>query len=157
MIFKDWFGNPHKLPPGRTFGWRPSVYGLVLNEGKILLIKSKLSGKWAVPGGGLDLGEKIEKAVLREVEEETGCRIRLHEQPLLVDSEYFYAIDTDKYWQSLRIVFRAELIKDSGKIKDTYEVEECGWQDIVAAENLDIDTITRDALGLFKKNYLKSS
>ncbi len=48
---------------------------VVIHEGRVLLIrrgKEPLRGRWVVPGGTVELGETLEAAVVREVEEETG-------------------------------------------------------------------------------------
>jgi len=46
-------------------------------EGKILLVKSpKWHNKWVMPGGHIEPGEKIETALLREAEEETGLKLQ---------------------------------------------------------------------------------
>ena len=45
-------------------------------EGQILLIQRADNGKWAMPGGGLEVGESPAQGVLREVLEETGVRCR---------------------------------------------------------------------------------
>jgi 8-oxo-dGTP diphosphatase len=48
--------------------------GAILEDNKILLIKRKnepFKGKWALPGGFIEYGEKVEDAVVREVFEET--------------------------------------------------------------------------------------
>ncbi len=50
--------------------WRPSVYGIIIQDEKILL--SPQWGWYDLPGGGIDLGETIEDALVREVKEETG-------------------------------------------------------------------------------------
>src|SRR5689334_6345642 len=57
--------------------YRVSVKGLVVKDGKILLLKEspKLSGQWELPGGGLDFGEDIHEALRREVQEETGIKV----------------------------------------------------------------------------------
>jgi 8-oxo-dGTP diphosphatase len=60
--------------------WRkPSVTadGIVLKDGKIALIRRKndpFKGSYALPGGFVDYGEKVEDCVMREVLEETGLR-----------------------------------------------------------------------------------
>jgi 8-oxo-dGTP diphosphatase len=59
---------------------RLTVDGVIVEEGKILLIKrgnEPYKGLWALPGGFVEYGETTEKAVVREVKEETGllCNI----------------------------------------------------------------------------------
>ncbi len=48
--------------------------------GGVVLVKRKnepYGGKWALPGGFVRYGEKVELAAVREAEEETGLRIKL--------------------------------------------------------------------------------
>ena len=62
------------------------VGAIILHEGKILLVKRGASpsrGKWSIPGGVVELGEKVRDAVIREVMEECSLEIELiEEQPL---------------------------------------------------------------------------
>jgi len=63
----------HKFP-------KLTVDGAVLKDDKILLIKRKnepFKGKWALPGGYVEYGEKVENAVIREVYEETGLKTKI--------------------------------------------------------------------------------
>ena len=51
------------------------VGGVVVRDGSVLLIrrgKEPLRGRWVVPGGTVELGETLEGALVREMEEETG-------------------------------------------------------------------------------------
>lgn len=51
----------------------------MLQEGKALLIKrgkEPLKGAWVIPGGTVEWGETLEAALVREMEEETGLRVR---------------------------------------------------------------------------------
>lgn len=48
-----------------------TILGLT-NDHKILLIRKRLDGYWAMPGGYIDWGESPEEAVRRELKEETG-------------------------------------------------------------------------------------
>ncbi len=44
----------------------PSANVIVVNgQGEILLIRRTDNGNWAVPGGGMDLGESITDAAVR--------------------------------------------------------------------------------------------
>ena len=61
---------------------KPSVTvdGIVTKNNEILLIKRKnnpFKGRWALPGGFVNYGEKVEDAVIREVKEETGVSTRI--------------------------------------------------------------------------------
>jgi 8-oxo-dGTP diphosphatase len=66
-------------PTCGEYGPRPSlaVDGIVTMDGKLLLVKRRnepFRGKWALPGGYVNIGESAETAVLREVLEETGVK-----------------------------------------------------------------------------------
>ncbi|WP_101846313.1 NUDIX hydrolase [Halobacillus sp. Marseille-P3879] len=47
---------------------------VIFKENKILLVREKVDGKWALPGGFADVGVSLTENVIREVEEETGYR-----------------------------------------------------------------------------------
>ena len=51
--------------------------GLVRDEaGRVLLIRRSDDGMWALPAGAMELGERVDQAVEREVGEETGLVVR---------------------------------------------------------------------------------
>lgn len=58
-----------------------TVDAIIPYEGKIVLVKRKnepFKDFYALPGGIVEYGETVESAVLREVEEETGLRGKIH-------------------------------------------------------------------------------
>ena len=51
---------------------------LTVARGRVLLVlraREPLKGRWSIPGGLVELGEDLEKAVKRELKEETGLRV----------------------------------------------------------------------------------
>ena len=59
---------------------RVGVGAIVLHEGRVLLVKRGHApglGLWSVPGGLVDLGETTVEAARREVEEESGLKVRI--------------------------------------------------------------------------------
>ncbi|HYG56974.1 MAG TPA: NUDIX hydrolase [Symbiobacteriaceae bacterium] len=58
----------------------PSCHALVRDGERILLVqrgRPPFQGYWGLPGGGIELGEPVEAAVVREVAEETGLAVRV--------------------------------------------------------------------------------
>ena len=54
------------------------VGGVAILDGRVVLIrrgKPPLEGRWSVPGGTVELGETLEQALVREMEEETGLQV----------------------------------------------------------------------------------
>ncbi len=48
---------------------------IVTSDDKILLLKRPNDGRWDLPGGGVDEGENLADALIREVREETNLEI----------------------------------------------------------------------------------
>ncbi len=56
---------------------RLTVTGVLPDErGRLLLVRRADNGQWVLPGGGMDSGERVVEAVVREVEEETGIHVK---------------------------------------------------------------------------------
>ena len=55
------------------------VTGILIEDGKILLVKQKVSDSraWSLPGGRLEEGETLESAIERELQEETGLKTKV--------------------------------------------------------------------------------
>jgi 8-oxo-dGTP pyrophosphatase MutT (NUDIX family) len=61
---------------------RVAAYAVINDDDDRILLAHWIDGRrgaWTLPGGGLDPGEDPERAVVREVHEETGYRIAVEE------------------------------------------------------------------------------
>lgn len=81
----------------------PIVGAFIINlKGELFLTKSrKWSDHFVVPGGHIELGEKIEDALRREIKEETGLKI---EKPTFMCMWEF--IDESEFWKKTHGIFK---------------------------------------------------
>jgi len=122
------------------------VGAVAIEKGKILLVKRAFepgTGKWSVPGGLVELGEKLSEACEREAEEETGLKVQVLE---LIN--VFDMIDKDESGRvRYHYVLADFLVKPiSGKLKANEEVTELKWYTREETKNLDMTKTARRAL-----------
>jgi 8-oxo-dGTP diphosphatase len=91
----------------------------ILPDGRIVLIRRRDNGRWALPGGIVDWGEDITNAVRRELKEETGLDLASIRRLVGVYS----APDRDPRIHSICIVVEAQ-VQGEMEIQDTLEVME---------------------------------
>src|SRR5579864_3830989 len=75
----------------RDYPERPiiGIGAVIIHHDRVLLVRratEPLKGEWSVPGGALELGEKLHEGVRREVLEETGLQIEPQEVLEVFDS-----------------------------------------------------------------------
>lgn len=58
---------------------RQAVRGIIIENNRVLLIKREKLQKiyWVFPGGGVEEGETNEEALIREMEEEVGVKVKI--------------------------------------------------------------------------------
>jgi 8-oxo-dGTP pyrophosphatase MutT (NUDIX family) len=83
------YGN-HKLVPKEKLVFRPSVYAIIVHDGRIALLTNQSSGKYFPPGGGIEIGETLEDALRREVREETGLEIEIKRFAFFREGFFYY-------------------------------------------------------------------
>ena len=84
---------------------------VVDGEGRILLQRRSDSGKWALPGGAMDIGETFAQSVVREVREETGFDVRIERiVGIYSDPGHVFAYDDGEVRQEFNICLAATII-----------------------------------------------
>jgi ADP-ribose pyrophosphatase YjhB (NUDIX family) len=132
----------------RQYPDRPmvGVGAVVIKDGKILVVKRAFepgAGKWSVPGGLVELGEKLSEACAREAEEETGLKVEALELINVYDM-----IDNDEKGKiRYHYVLADYLAKPiGGSEKTSVEVTDMRWVTYEQAKALDLTRTARKAL-----------
>ena len=129
-----------------------SIGALIVCKGQILLEKRKnepSKGKWSIPGGVVELGERLEKTVIREVKEETGLTIANVELVDVINSVTYDENGKIKYHFVIMEYFAR--IK-AGTIQASSDAEELRWVSLIKVEEYDLTKSFRD---FFIKNREK--
>ena len=73
----------------REHAFQVRVTGVLIEEGRLLLVRQRLSEMrdWSLPGGRLEQGETLEQGLIRKWKEETGLDVRVERLLYLCDAE----------------------------------------------------------------------
>jgi nucleoside triphosphatase len=129
----------------------PTVGVFILNQkGEVLLLQShKWPGTYVVPGGHVELGERIEEAAIREAKEETGLDIYALE--FIIFQQFIY---DPAFWKHRHFIFFDYAAKtDSTDVVLNDEAQEYIWIKPDEALGLELDTYTRVSI----ETYLKKT
>jgi 8-oxo-dGTP diphosphatase len=113
------------------------VFGLDDEELKVLLIQrgqAPFEGKWALPGGFVQLDETLEEAALRELQEETG----LH-QVFLEQLYTFGAVDRDPRERVVSVAYYALVKLSDHHVQAATDARDAAWFGVHDAESLAFD------------------
>ncbi|EGE45243.1 NUDIX domain-containing protein [Streptomyces sp. SID4928] len=90
----------------------PSVVAVAVNDaGQVLMIRKTDNDLWALPGGGVDIGESVADAAVRETKEETGIDVEVTRVVgLYTDPGHVMAYDDGEVRQQFSICFTARIL-----------------------------------------------
>ena len=126
------------------------VGAVIVCNGRILLEKRKGEpgkGKWSIPGGLVELGERAEQTVIREVREETNLEV---ESPELID-----VVDSITFDEGGRIKYHFVIIDyfvklKGGTVKAADDAAELKWVPFSEVGKYDL---TRTFKEFFERNF----
>jgi 8-oxo-dGTP diphosphatase len=96
---------------------------------RILLVrrgKEPLAGEWSIPGGALELGERLEDGIRREVREETGLEVKPEEIVAVFDHISHATEDPSRIrFHYVLVDYRCRV--SSGTLRSATDVTEARW------------------------------
>lgn len=124
----------------------PSVAAVILRDDQILLVKRRnppSAGRWSIPGGVQEVGERTQEAVRREVWEETGLDI-----DVLGLSQAGDVIRDDAEGRIAYhyVILYYLAVPTGGRLRAGDDVSEVGWFTLKEAEALSLPTGMMDIL-----------
>lgn len=128
-----------------------AVAALAVRDGKVLLIKRRYPpsrGKWSLPGGHVELGERLTDAVLRELKEETGMDGVV--KRFLAPVEYIEAAEGKVKFHFVILVYLVELTS-GGPPQASDDAEDAALVTLEEAFKMDLTKTTREVLTLLSE------
>jgi len=122
----------------------PTVGIFIFNpQGELLLVRShKWPDAYVVPGGHVELGERLDEAAIREAEEETGLEI--HDLEFISFQQFIY---DPAFWKRRHFIFFDFAAKtDGSEVRLNDEAQEYIWVVPEDALELNLDSYTRASL-----------
>lgn len=118
------------------------------SHGKILLVKSRRSnGLYVIPGGHVELGERIEDTLRREVREETGLEVT--DVRLASIQQFIYGASFYRRRHFIFMDFTCRAKTD--QVRLNWEHDEYVWADHEEAFRLPMDPYARALLAELQK------
>ncbi|GAB2972244.1 NUDIX hydrolase [Saccharothrix stipae] len=135
MARTDYLNDPNAPKPNSI---RVAVSAIVQDPtGRLLMIRRTDNDKYAIPGGGQDVGETLTQAVVREVEEETGVHVEVTALVgLYSNPNHVIAYGNGEVRQEFSICFRAQPL--GGELRPSSESKEVHWIEPDRLADLDI-------------------
>lgn len=135
MTRTDYYQDP-RAP--RANSLVPGASAIVAREdGEIVLQRRTDSGLWALPGGTMDIGERIGDTVVREVEEETGLAVEvLSVVGIYSDPGHVFAYSDGEVRQEFSICFACRVV--GGELRASDESHEVAFRSPLSLDGLEM-------------------
>lgn len=96
------------------------IAGIIIQDGKILMLKGKGYKELWTPGGKIKEGETEEECLIREMKEETGVGV--------TEMKFFKTYEGESFYlPGLKLIQKLYLAKIVGDIKPDAEIEDFVW------------------------------
>jgi 8-oxo-dGTP diphosphatase len=133
------------------------VGAIIIQEGKLLLEKrgnEPAKGRWSIPGGVVELGERLKVAVVRETKEETGLDVEVLDLVGVVDQ--IDLDDTGKVKYHFVIIdFQVKVV--GGKLQADSDAEELRWVPLEEIEGYDLTASFRRFFDKNRDKFLEAA
>jgi 8-oxo-dGTP pyrophosphatase MutT (NUDIX family) len=126
----DYYNDPAAPAPNSLV---PAASAIVVDDqGRVLLQRRRDNELWALPGGGMELGESVGETARREVREETGYDVEvLHVVGVYSDPKHVFAYSDGEVRQEFSVCVACRVT--GGELATSEESHEVAWFDPVAA------------------------
>jgi ADP-ribose pyrophosphatase YjhB (NUDIX family) len=101
------------------------VRAAVVRDGRILLVREKADGRWAMPGGWADVGDRPSETAERETQEESGFDVRAVK--LLGAFDANRGVRANMFFHAVKLVFLCDLL--GGEASPSMETLDVGFFD----------------------------
>ncbi len=141
-MIKDLYFDVKEYPTAKV-----DIRGILLKDGKILLVRESMDGKWSLPGGWADIGYSPREVVIKEFKEETGLDI-VTEKLLAVFDKKMHPHPPQAFYV-YKLVFLCTA--GSSELQKGFDILDIGYFEVNNLPELSEDGILKSQIQLLYK------